>query len=659
MAAASWWFRDYVRSETDEVKLLDAAKAVWTSGEQLYSEQGETRRSRADAAMFLYFGNARRGLRGSRFVGADLWFGEDPPFRNIVQSCVDTKTAHVYRNKVRCYFLTSKGDSELQEKAQGMTRAVEAAFADCGIYGMLGFLVCQDGHMFEAGGVKVTPDFANNRVLCDRVFSWECFVPEEEARSGNPRQMFHRQPVDRQSLIAMFPEHEELIKSAPAVPDDWKFTDVTLTGQTSDLVAVWEAWHLPSGTVDLDDRKSFGVNEEGEFDATLDPGHDGRHVIAISNGTLLDRPWPFDYFPFAWYRPSPDPVGYWSRSIPESLAGVQLELIKLGRRIQALIHLHAVPRLVAWRGAKVNKNVITNDYASIIETSSPPGNSLMYLTPQAVPAELFRREAELTDWAMQQVGLSELSMFAQKPAGVDHAPGMQHLADTESIRHTPAFRSWEDFHLQCGRAHIDAFRQLAEVNKDFEVIWGDSKDLKRIKWKEVDLERSKYHLRVWPTNLLPSMPAAKASRVMDFVNAGVFTPQMALSAMEYPDIEALMGDTTAMLENVERKLDSVIANGFDENNAPHPYMDLALAKAVSRERINRLEADGEDASKVDDVRKWWNFAHQLELDMLAKQKAAEAGQPPPAGAPPPPPPGGGEPMPAPEAAPPPAPAEAA
>jgi hypothetical protein len=645
MAAAAWWCREYVRNASDDVTVLDPAKAVWTSGESLYSEQGETRRSRADASMFLYYGNARRGLRGSRFVGSELWFGEDPPFRNIVQSCVDTKTAHVFRNKVRCYFLTSKGDSELKEKAQGMTRAVEAAFTDAGIYGMLGFLVCQDGHLFEAGGVKITPDFANNRVLCDRVFPWECFVPEEEARSGNPRQMFHRQPVDRQSLIAMFPDHEELIKAAPSVPDDWKFSDVSMSGQTSDLVAVWEAWHLPSCTVDLEERKSFGVNEEGKLDSKIDPEHDGRHIIAIANGTLLDRPWPFDYFPFAWYRPNPDPVGYWSRSIPESLAGVQLELIKLGRRIQALIHLHAVPRLVAWRGAKINKNVITNDYASIIETSSPPGNSLMYLTPQAVPAELFRREGELTEWAAQQVGLSDLSLFAQKPAGVDHAPGMQHLADTESIRHTPAYRSWEDFHLQCGRAHVDAFRQLAEVNKDFSMIWGDSKDLKRIKWTEVDIERSKYHLRVWPTNLLPSTPAAKASRVLDFVNAGVFTPTMALGAMEYPDIEDLTGDTVALEENIERKLESVVKDGFNENNAPHPYMDLALAKALARERINRLEADGEEPAKVDDVRKFWNFADDLEIKQMAKKKAAEQGLPPPPEAPPPS--GGGEPMPEP------------
>jgi hypothetical protein len=63
-----------------------------------------------------------------------MLYGESPPFRNIIQSCVDTKTAHIYRNKVRCYFLTTKGDSELQEKAMGMTRAVEAGFTAAGLY---------------------------------------------------------------------------------------------------------------------------------------------------------------------------------------------------------------------------------------------------------------------------------------------------------------------------------------------------------------------------------------------------------------------------------------------------------------------------------------------------------------------------------------------
>jgi len=660
-ALAAWYMRDNVELPDGVIAPLEPHKAIFEFGERLFSEQGDVRRTRADAALFMYYGNSRRGLTGSNFATTEAFFGEwNLPFRNIIQSCVDTKTAHIFRNKVRVFFLSTKGDSKLQEMAMGMTRAIEAGFTAAGFYATPGFKVCQDGQLFEGGGFKITPDFANNRVLCDRVFPWEVFVPEEEARYGSPRQIFHRQPVDRQVLIKMFPEKEREIRAAPSCPDDWMYTNVAPNTTTSDLVAVWEAWHLPSGRVDLDDKASFGLGEDGEFAKNVDPGHDGRHVIAIQDATLLDRPWPYDYFPFAWFLPQPDPSGFWSSSIPERLAGVQAELMKLGIRIRKLINLHAVPRMFISRGARLNKKEITNSGDDIIETSGPPSQAVWVYTPSAVPAELFKREQDLVEWAQQQVGISELSQYAQKPAGIDSGVGLQMLADTESIRHTPSFRAWEEFHLQAARAMVDCYRQLAEVNPDFEVIWGDNKDLKRIKWKSVDLDRSQYDLRLWPTNLLPSTPEAKASRVGQYVKLGVFTPQQALSALEFPDIEALLGDSAAMRENIERKLQSVVQDGLDEDNAPHAYLDLGMAKAIARERINRLEADGEAPSKVDDVRRWWDFADYLDKKSQAASAAAQQGQAPapPPGAPPdggppqggPPPGPGGQPMALPQAA---------
>jgi hypothetical protein len=632
MRPMAWWARDWVVGFDGVEKALDPGKAVFDYGQQLFNEQGDDRRSRADAALFFYHGNSRQSLRGSGLL-LSPFPNEDPPFRNVIQSCVDTKTAHIFREQVRCFALTSRGDSDLRARAEGITKAIEGAFTEAGIYDTKGFLVCQDGHLFEAGGIKLTIDFEGNRVLADRVFPWEVFVPEEEARSGNPRQMLHRQPVDRQLLIDMFPDHAELIKQAPACPDDWKFTSPVAHGETSDLVAVWEAWHLPSGTVDLDERRCFGINDAGEFDPNMDPGHDGRHVIAIENVTLQDRPWPYAYFPFAWYKPNPDPVGFWSRSIPESLAGVQLELIKLGRRIQNLIHFLAIPRLIAWRNAKINKNhLATNDYLAVIESSMPPQQSVWQATFPSVPSELFAREDALVDWAMKQVGISELSAFAQRPAGIDHAPGLQHLADTESIRHTPAFRAWREFHLQLGRLFVDAFRQLAEKNPDFEVFWGNAKDLKRIRWKDVEMERDKFQLRLNPTNMLPTTPGAKASRIVDFVNAGIFTAQQGLvAASEYPDIEALVGDASSVQRNIENKLADVLRNGLNEDNAPSAWMNPSECKRIAANMLNALEADGENPEKLEGIRHWWQMAKALEDKMLAEQAALQqqgmAGQP--------------------------------
>ncbi|HEX6272340.1 MAG TPA: hypothetical protein VFZ53_04850, partial [Polyangiaceae bacterium] len=125
----AWWVRDNVRSVYDdrETEVKEPHELAWAFGEQMHEEQGEARRAVADAALFFMYGSARSGLRGSGL--ASTLVPNDPPFRNVIRKCVNTKTAFIFRNKVRCFFLTDGANVEDQEKAQGMTRAVEAQFA--------------------------------------------------------------------------------------------------------------------------------------------------------------------------------------------------------------------------------------------------------------------------------------------------------------------------------------------------------------------------------------------------------------------------------------------------------------------------------------------------------------------------------------------------
>ena len=94
--------------------------------------------------------------------------------------------------------------------------------------------------------------------------------------------------------------------------------------------------------MDLREDKAFGLvkNEETgkyEFDEKIDTGHDGVQCISIKGTTLRERPWPYPYPPFAFYRPHPDAIGFWSTPIPETLSGAQIELIKLGKRVSMLL----------------------------------------------------------------------------------------------------------------------------------------------------------------------------------------------------------------------------------------------------------------------------------------------------------------------------------
>ena len=628
-------------------------EALWKLAMGLWAEQGEDRESLCDDALTLYYGadDWDRDAAIARIAGG----GPEPPGTNVIQYCVDAKTAVIVKNKVRPLFVTDKGSTELQEKAKGMQRAVESTFAEAGLYGDLGIDLCFDGNVWDAGVLKIVPDYANMRVLLERVFPWELLVGKRDSRLGKPRQLFHVQLVDRAVLEAFFAEDEdaiEAIREAPVASDRNTEAADNEANEISDQIMVVEAWHLPSGRVDLEDRKSFGyVQKDGkeEFEPYEDPGHDGRRAIVINGHTLLYEPWPFDYFPFAMFRPLRRRKGFWSRGIPEILAGSQLAINRMNLRVDGIMNLHARPIIYLWRQAQVNKAKINNDWASILEGNVPAGQALQYLTPQSVPAEYIARIDKIISWAEKQVGLSELTINAAKPPGVDHAPGMQFLADTESIRHTPEFRGWEQLHLDASKITADCFRLLSShasrSGKKFEIVLGDSKDLKRIEWDDVDLPRNKYHLRIYPTNLLAKTPAALISQAITLFEKGIFTREQILQMLDAPDVAAVTGDLVAERENIERTLDALLSGA--ENIVPDAYMNLEMAKTMTRERINRLSADGEDDEKIDLLRQYFEDIVEFQRKQVAKDVNAQQGVAPPPG---PGGPGGG--MPAPQPMPP-------
>lgn len=629
---------------------------LWKLAMGLWAEQGEDRESLCDDALTLYYGadDWERDAALARIAG----MRSEPPGTNVIQYCVDAKTAVIVKNKVRPLFVTDKGSTELQEKARAMQRAVEGQFAESGLYGDLGIDLCFDGNVWDAGVLKIVPDYANMRILFERCFPWELLVGKRDSRLGKPRQLFHPQLVDRAVLEAFFAEDEEAvdaIRNAKNASERNSEAADHEANEVSDQIIVVEAWHLPSGRVDLEDRKSFGYHEgdDGEeFKPYEDPGHDGRRAIVIDGHTLLFEPWPFDYFPFAFFKPLRRRKGFWSRGIPEILAGSQLAINRMNQRVDGIMNLHARPIIYLWKQAKVNKAKINNDYGTILEGNSPAGQALQYLTPQSVPAEYMARIDKIITWAEKQVGLSELTINAAKPPGIDHAPGLQFLADTESIRHTPAFRSWEQMHLDAAKITVDCFRLLSShakrSSKSFEIVLGDSKDLKRIDWEDIDLPRSKYHLRLHPTNLLAKTPAALISQAITLFEKGLFTREQVLQMLDAPDVAAVTGDMVAARENIERQLEAILKGEDPELHGPDTFMDLEMAKVMTRERINRLSADGEPDENIDLLRQFFADLVEFQRGEVAAEVNAQQGVPPPGG------PGGG--MPAPQPVPPGAPA---
>jgi hypothetical protein len=623
---------------------VDPCAEVVRITRELWKRYGDDRRQQQEDALELYNGCDWSGDEPGK-AALRRWGAEpDSAGYNLIQSITDTAVSRLVQNKIRPLILPENGNAQQAQQAQALQKVVEGTFWDCRLYKDLGPQICFDGHLFNFGAIKVYPDYAGKRPVLDRIDPCRFMVSPREAELGQPRSGYYYDSIDRSELLAMFrhakPEVIEAIKNAKAAPDDLRHGD---REDFVDDIEVFEAWHLPSSSVDRSDPRSWGVNEDGDFDPTLNPGHDGFRVLCIEGQTLIAEPWPFPYFPIAFFMPQPKLRSFGSRSVPETLCGAQDMVNRLNKRIDDILYFHARPLLVVWKAAGINPTKITNGLTSILESKVQPSQAIHHVVAQSVPSEIISRIDAVIAWAERQFGLNDMAMTGAKPAGIEHAPALEHLSDELSARHAVRGRAWGYFHQDLATLAIDCHRMIADHCKrngeTYKVMAGGDRDLQEIDWNEADLTAFVYRVKVWDTNLLPLTPAAKANTLMSWMQAGLITAEQALTQIDHPDIEALIGDHVSKRRNIEVKLAKLLSGASFEDCMPHPYMDLELCLTIASSKLNDYESKGYGYESLERLRQFYQAAQQ-EID---KKKAKEAPPPPPQGPPgpegPPPPPG--------------------
>lgn len=587
--------------------------AVLEIGRELWKKQGGERISLAEDSLSLYLGSTRHALtRGGNPLALLDLISNEASSENLIMSIVDTKWNQTIKNRVRPLFVTEGGDSEIKKQRSLMQEAVDGQMYELGCYGAMGRARCLNGFLFEAGGTEWFADTANSRVVGTPVWCWEYMVPTREARNGNPRQLFARHAIDRSVLLSYMKNAPKSVRDAIASADaaTWRETadDSKDPKQLNDQVIIYKAWHLPSGRVDLDDPRSFGKTDDG-FKWSGNSVHDGRHVVVI-DGTklvdpvLVDLPWPHDHFPVSWFKPFPVPGSYWSRGIPEIIAKMQIEINRWNMRENRIMDLHSRPIVFVDKNAKLSEGQITNAIANILLTNGPPSQAVYLMNLPAVPPDLLSRVARIVQSAKDQLGMSDLSMTAAKPAGVNHEPGLAFLMDTESTRHTAENDAWQDCHLDDAKNIVRCLNDLAEYDPNYEVVFGGDKSLKRGKWKEIRLDNY-YQIRRWPTNVLKQSPAQKADQIGTLVDHGALPPEALLATVsDDEDVKSFTSDAAAMEQAVSTMLDRIIADGYTLTDMPNPYMDLQTCKRLGIQRLAEMQANDDPWPKQNDVTRW-------------------------------------------------------
>lgn len=535
---------------------------------------------------------------------------------NIGRSVVNTAANHIASKRPKPKFQTDDADWALVRKAQGCEQAVRGIFEANNAYG-LGKDVFIDASVTNIGGMLVYPD--SGRVKLERVFPGELIVDEREGYYGEPKTMYRAKLVDRAVLEEKFAE--QLKKSGGKVKgtcaDDFvrHIDRVSPFDSSVDQVLVLECWRL--GTT---------KDENGDWN--------GRHVICTSDETLLDEPYTRERFPIVTFRFSKRQTGYYGCGLIEELRGHQGALNYVHLKIGDILHNVSRSKLLSFigpKGQKVRVSHLDNDPTTITEVpygATPP----QVVAQNAVPPELFQWRREIIEDAYAQIGYSMMAATGQIPKGVESGAAMREADDIGSRRFAMVVQAYEQFFVDIARVIVDELRQM-DRDDELEPISvvtrkGSRARVELVKWSEVKLDDHQFTLTVTPASSLPDSTAGRTATVIDWMNAGLCTPQEAKALLDHPDLERFKSLDLAAYEVVLDTIESIIEDG--KYYPPEPTDDLEIALKLATQSYSKFRLRSVPQEKLDLLLEYLgDVEHMLSLAAPAAPQAMPPGVVPP------------------------------
>lgn len=601
MTLSQWWL------EKDENK---AAAFLLSSAAYLKESQGYRYRQTAVYAR-LYGNQSLYSFAGSNISKMDQMqgFPQERPTFNLIQSCADTLHSRISQSRPQPVFLTDNGDYKQRTLAKKLNTFTLGEFYHTKTY-ELASIALRDA-LVTGTGVLHTFETPDNRIGLERVLQTELLVDPNEAMYGEPRQLYRMKLVDRDVLIANFPEHKKKIEiAAKAYPDNSADSSKTV----SDLIMVVEGWHLRSGK----------------------NAKDGRHTLAISSGAILDEPYTKDRFPFTFIHYSPRLLGFWAQGLAEQLMGTQMELNSILYTISRAIKLVGVPRIFVEEGSKVSSSHFNNEVGSIIKFR---GTKPQYEVAPSNAPELYAERDKLIQYGFQQCGVSALQATSQKPSGLDSGEAIRTYDDISTDRFASLSRRYDNMFIDLAYQFIDLAKDICERDGSYSTVYPNKNHTKEIDLKASDLVNDTFVIQCFTQSSLPKDPAGRLAKVTEMVQSGMISLQEGRRLLDYPDLEQIEKLANAGEERIFMILDEIIEKG--KYTPPDPFIDIALAEQLTVQYINLYSQAKLEESKAAKLR---DFFNQLQTLKQAAQ-APQPGQIPVAGGPSPTPQAAPEPAP--------------
>jgi len=550
------------------------------------------------------------GLNPAAYYRAGAYSGNNNapltwPEERSLANAAHAKLAGQQKPKVQ--FVTSDSDWQTKRKSKKLDRFVEGQFMQSvGVYGdvwQLMLRVFLDACVFPTGGaVKTFADEEEGRVSYERVFTWELFVDPLEARYGQPRNLFHVYPYDRDELIARFPEHKEALERVAEYEEDGEAEWVG-TRRISNQIRVCEAWRLP-------------------FSSTKP----GRHVIAVEDCCLVDEDWTRNEFPFVWIHWSKHLVGSDGTSLVEEVATIADAVNDTVQRMQDS-HTRTSMSVLTYEEGSVREEDLRTNEDGINLRYAPGKTAPNYLPPQPFGPANVQFLTMNVDKLHDVSGVSEMLSSGDKPAGLTAAVAIRATEDIQSKRFSVIYRAYEEAFVSLARHTIACVRELAQTVTDFSSKWTGKGFMRTIKWSDVDLEDDRYVIQIYPVGEVKNTPADRLQLIQELNAAGKVSDDALLQTIQYLDSAKELESVSRQRELVESYIDQWLDATEEAQQAgtfryrpPIPWMP-SLPDALVQVAQAYLEAEMDE---VPDFNKdfFLRFMQELDLEIQSKEQRA-------------------------------------
>ncbi len=572
----------------------------------------------------------------ARLFGADPdMFGYDDAFsalnseqvsQNELGNTIETLHAQIFKNHIVPGVSTSEADWEEWHRGLAYSRWLEGVFDAGNVHYDAVPRAGMDMLVYGTGFIKIghqTDSDDHTTLTYTRTDTRMLAVDRLEARNGKPRTLFQKDYMDKYLVADMFGPHKKgsyvpegmteeeataertrLILEAK-INDD---VDMALGSRTKcQMIVIREVWHLP----------------------TRDGKNNGRHVIWMKGCTFVDEVWTWDRFPFTVLRFGSRLSGYYGDSAVKRLAPTQKNFDKLNKKIDEAQDIMGIPRIIALRGANIERSHIDDIPGGILEVDNMSGITEWNAT--AMSAEIYSEREAAPSKMRSLLGISDFDVQNQLPASMREVsgPALERWIDSGTARHAMTHAELEQAMIDLAYLSMDYAAELEKEGKDLTVTApGSSKStVEMLKFSEVKVDRKRMKLRVQPMSQMPQTISGKIDAFSKLRENNDIDKQTYLKMLEVPDIARVTDFLGSDEEIILKNLHFMVKKG--KYIPPLQYDNLDLIVPITTAFINNYRIrDNADMEKVG------MLAQYIEDAILLKQ-GLNTSDP---NAPPPPPP---------------------